>query len=446
MIEAFQIFELNLNKRRESNLKNFYSLLDTSNERSQLSESPFLQYQTSDKPAAINDPDLVTEDSNSSNMLRTTNTSYNSSSLQQVDTQHQTTISPNTQHRPLATKPRTIITLPHLIGGTNHNGNVSIPYRPINLSSHEMRQESASHNKATTPIIIRERLDSNDGQVGAGLLHQSISTPNVIYSSNTIPVNTKRSPPNVAQTQPMSSSFQSPKHVRHIVEYETSHSPSHLSSSSTTTSPLKHLTNNMELGSGNAFVRNPSEIIIVDQAGLNRATSTGSSPSSSQPALASSVTNTSSTPVQQLPTMAFKTSITKNISPTKVGENDENNLPTVQERIEQFQQILKQQKSVINSQSTSSPQGGAATQNSPSANKGQLMFNRMALNNNNESIIKEPVRIIKALNNQMDSPDDSYLKRQQWPNYIYQPNSNGHSQMSPQNVNKFFRQQSNGKY
>jgi hypothetical protein len=243
-------------------------------------------------------------------------------------------------------------------------------------------------------------------------------------------------------------------------------------------------------------------------------------------------------------TVANGPSPAKNSTDLVSGSNNENGsngnaLPTVQERIEQFQQILKQQKlmssmanaaaannannSNVNNNNNSnaspqlaskqqpttttfsmaSPQFTVANSNMGNNNRGQLMFNRLAAASSNNSLSEvtgnnsssspstssssssattttqenvsgEPVRgVVKMLVPSNGNPsemssygDSSGLKfsnvannisnilRQQYqqqqqqqqqqvnsamPNYLYQ--NNGGMQLSPQNVNKFVRQQ-----
>ena len=205
---------------------------------------------------------------------------------------------------------------------------------------------------------------------------------------------------------------------------------------------------------------------------------------SSSHANLTNITGTSRKPIQS------STSPSKTVVAVATTESrgDENNLPSVQERIEQFQQILKQQKQLINNNGGSVPATSQASpQFSSSVNKGQIMFNRLASSNNslnefggNEqrkavtmavASSNDQMRVIKLFgannsnnnnntnnnnaNNQIQSESDenkssganpttsmrqAHQQQQSLPSYLYQ-NGNG-MQLSPQNVNKFVRQQS----
>jgi hypothetical protein len=104
--------------------------------------------------------------------------------------------SPSASHRPVPTKPRTIITLPHLIGRVNNSQqrDSSLPYRPTNNATGNPNNSSysesltsvSSNNTANstprTPIIIRERIDSTDSNITNGMCFKKFNPIFEIWS------------------------------------------------------------------------------------------------------------------------------------------------------------------------------------------------------------------------------------------------------------------------
>lgn len=144
-------------------------------------------------------------------------------------------------------------------------------------------------------------------------------------------------------------------------------------------------------------------------------------------------------PIQQQQSRS-RTQTLPNSTPTTTLESNINSdaLPTVQERIEQFQSISRQL------QHNTKPNSAQTTPQTTSHNKGQLLFNKLnnSINSNcNETISKESSpRIVRILTN--ITQDDSVNNKQQQQQTAFTVNNRNLTQQnssnqSPQSLIKF---------